>query len=83
MDKYMMDRIHKEADQMLETKMTIRQLAKIHGISKSTVHKDLNERLLELDPKKHEKIKEIFQEHIEVRHIRGGESTRQKYLNCS
>ncbi len=80
MNKYMVERIYSEADQILNTKMTIREIAKIYGISKSTVHKDLNERLLELDPKKHEQIKEIFKEHIEIRHIRGGESTRKKYL---
>jgi len=77
----MIERIQKEADQILNTKMTIREVAKLFGISKSTVHKDLNERLLILDPKKHEQIKEIFKEHIEIRHIRGGESTRKKYLN--
>ena len=80
MDKYIIERIHSEADQVLNTKMTIREVAKIFGISKSTVHKDLNERLQELDPIKHEKVKQIFQEHIEIRHIRGGESTRKKYL---
>ena len=63
--------------------MTIREIAKLYGISKSTVHKDLNERLLEIDPKKHQQIKEIFQEHIEIRHIRGGESTRRKYQQQS
>jgi len=81
MDKYMIERIHAEADKIMNTKMTIREVAKIFGISKSTVHKDLNERLLELDSKKHDQIKKIFQEHIEIRHIRGGESTRKKYLN--
>ena len=83
MDKYIIDRIKQEADQILLTKMTIREIAKLYGISKSTVHKDLNERLLEIDPAKHEQIKEIFQEHIEVRHIRGGESTKRKYLHLS
>lgn len=80
MDKYMIERIEKESEEVLATKSTIREVAKIFGISKSTVHKDLNERLLELDPERHEEIKKIFQEHIEIRHIRGGESTRKKYL---
>lgn len=83
MDKYIIDRIKQEADQILLTKMTIREIAKLYGISKSTVHKDLNERLLEIDPIKQRQIKEIFQEHIEVRHIRGGESTKRKYLHLS
>jgi len=69
------------AHYIIDSKDTVRGTAKKFGISKSTVHKDLNERLLILDPKKHEQIKEIFKEHIEIRHIRGGESTRKKYLN--
>lgn len=83
MDKYIIDRIKEETEQILLTKMTIREIAKLYGISKSTVHKDLKERLLEIDPQKHEQIKKIFQEHIEVRHIRGGESTRRKYSHLS
>ena len=83
MDKYIIERIKDEASQILLTKMTIREIAKLYGISKSTVHKDLNERLIQIDPLKHEQIKQIFKEHIEVRHIRGGESTKRKYLHLS
>lgn len=83
MNKTIIERVREESDKILLTKMTIREIAKIYGISKSTVHKDLNERLLEIDPSKHEQIKEIFKEHIEVRHIRGGESTKRKYLHLS
>ena len=83
MDKYIIERIKEEANQILLTRMTIREVAKLFGISKSTVHNDLIERLLEIDPIKHEQIKEIFKEHIEVRHIRGGESTKRKYLHLS
>lgn len=80
MDKYMIDRIYKEAYEILETKATIREIAKNNGVSKSTVHKDLKERLQELDAVTHQEVQEIFKEHIEIRHIRGGESTKQKYL---
>ena len=83
MDKYIIERIKEEASQILLTKMTIREIAKLYGISKSTVHKDLNERLIQIDPLKHEQIKQIFKEHIEVRHIRGGEATKRKYLHLS
>ena len=83
MDKYIIERIKEEASQILLTKMTIREIAKLYGISKSTVHKDLNDRLIQIDPLKHEQIKQIFKEHIEVRHIRGGESTKRKYLHLS
>ncbi len=80
-DQYIVERVYKEAEEILETKKTIREIAKINGVSKSTVHKDLKERLLELNQTLHQQIAEIFQEHIEIRHIRGGESTRRKYLH--
>lgn len=80
MNKYMISRINDEAQVVLDTKMTIREVAKLFKISKSTVHKDLNERLLDIDSEKYNQVKEIFQEHIDVRHIRGGESTKKKYL---
>ena len=66
---------------LIETKLTIREIAKIFNVSKSTVHKDLNERLAEIDKEKYVLIKDIFEEHIKIRHIKGGESTRLKYLN--
>lgn len=77
--------IHKrtveEADYMIETSKTVREIASIFKVSKSTVHKDLHERLIELDPIKFEKVKTILQYHVDVRHIRGGESTKNKYKN--
>jgi len=80
MDKYIENRVLKEVDLILKTKLTIRKVAEIFNVSKSTVHKDLNERLLSIDKNKYEQVKEIFKEHIEIRHINGGESTRLKYL---
>lgn len=74
-------RILEEADYMLKTKKTIREIAKIFKISKSTVHKDLQERLKKLDKKQSEEIEKILQYHTEIRHIRGGEATKKKYLN--
>lgn len=79
MEKYIIDRVIMEANNILETKYTIREIAKLFKISKSTVHKDLNERLLEIDYNKYLQVKKIFDEHIKIRHIRGGESTRLKY----
>lgn len=73
-------RVIDEANYILETKKTIREIALENNISKSTVHKDLHERLKNIDKNLYVKVKKILQEHIEIRHIRGGESTRQKYL---
>ena len=61
--------------------MTIREISKYFNVSKSTTHKDLKERLLEIDEETYNKVKDIFEDHIKVRHIRGGQSTRMKYLN--
>ena len=80
MDKYIVERVMNEALYMLENKSTVRDIALIYNVSKSTVHKDLQERLRDIDLDLHEDVDKIFKEHIEVRHIRGGESTNKKYL---
>lgn len=73
-------RVLKEADYIIDTGKTIRDLANIFKVSKSTVHKDLHERLLNIDREKFDKVDMILKYHIEIRHIRGGESTRRKYI---
>lgn len=78
---YINKRINDEADLILNTGFTVRQIASIFNVSKSTVHKDLHERLLKLNKEKYEKVDEILKYHACIRHIRGGESTRKKYLN--
>lgn len=79
MNKKIMKRIIDEANFVLETNNNIRDTAKVFGVSKSTVHKDLHERLFELDISLFEKITNIFGNHLSIRHINGGEATRQKY----
>lgn len=74
-------RVIKEADYIINTGKTIRDIASIFNVSKSTVHKDLHERLLEIDKNKYEEVDKILKYHIEIRHLRGGESTRIKYAN--
>ena len=75
------DRVLSEAEYMLKTKKTIREIAKQFSVSKSTVHIDLNKRLKNINYDLYEKIKKILIYHLEIRHIRGGESTRKKYEN--
>ena len=75
------NRVLNEASYMLKTKKTIREIAKKYSISKSTVHIDLNKRLKNINYDLYKEIKKILVYHIEVRHIRGGESTRKKYKN--
>lgn len=74
------ERVKEEANYILKTGYTIREIAKVFNVSKSTVHKDLNERLYKIDMNKYEKVKKILDYHTNIRHIRGGESTRKKYL---
>lgn len=80
MNKYIIERVLKEAKYMLETKSTVRDLANFYNVSKSTVHKDLQDRLQTIDMFLHEEVDKIFKEHLETRHIKGGESTKKKYL---
>ena len=81
MNSLIIKRVIDEANYMLDTKKTIREIAKIFNVSKSTVHKDLHERLLDIDYKLYEQIDSILKYHIDIRHIRGGESTKKKYKN--
>ena len=74
-------RVLEEAKYIIKTKQTIRQLAEIFKVSKSTVHKDLHERLIDIDKNLSGKVDKILKYHIDIRHIRGGESTKKKYLN--
>ncbi len=79
MNSLIMKRVLEEANYMLETKQTIREIAHVFNVSKSTVHKDLHERLIDIDYTLYEKIDNILKYHIDIRHIRGGESTKNKY----
>ena len=80
MSAYIIKRVINVANHIMNTKDTIRETAKIFNISKSTVHKDLQERLSQIDIVKYNVVKQIMNEHIETRHIKGGESTRQLFL---
>lgn len=79
MKKEIITRVEEIADYIIETKETIRQTAKKYNISKSTVHKDIKDRLKEIDSNKYRKIDEILKLHIKTRHILGGQSTKLKY----
>ena len=81
MKEYMEERITSIADYIIETKATVREAAHIFKISKSTVHKDMSERLLELNPQKAAVVQSIMQNNKEERHIRGGLATHNKYKN--
>ena len=79
MNSIIKSRVLNEANYMIDTKKTIREIAKVFKVSKSTVHKDLHERLIEIDNNLYLEIDRILKYHIDIRHIRGGESTKKKY----
>lgn len=74
------ERVLMEADYMIATEKTIREIAAYFKISKSTVHKDLHERLCKIDKERNKKVERILAYHMKIRHVRGGESTKKKYL---
>ena len=65
---------------VVENGATVRDTAKVFSVSKSTVHKDITERLKIISPVLYEKVGEVLKKNKEERHIRGGNATKEKYL---
>lgn len=80
MSDYIKKRVLEESIYIINTEDTIREIAKKFNVSKSTVHKDLTDRLKEIDNEVYIKVSNILKYHLDIRHIRGGESTKRKYL---
>ena len=68
------------AKYIIENKTTVRDAAKKFGVSKSTVHKDITEKLSKENLALYKEVSKILQLNKSERHIRGGEATKQKYL---
>ncbi len=82
MEKFNIDRRATEiARYIIMTKDTVRGAARKFGVSKSTVHKDVTERLKKINQSLAIETKKVLDENKAERHIRGGEATRQKYMN--
>lgn len=67
------------AHYIIDSKDTVRGAARKFGVSKSTVHKDVSERLLKINPMLAHEVREILDENKAERHIRGGMATKLKY----
>lgn len=67
------------ATHIIDTKDTVRKTAKLFGISKSTVHKDVTERLQKINRTLYNEVQKVLAINKSERHIRGGEATREKY----
>lgn len=73
------DRACELAVYMIETGATVRAAAKRFGISKSTVHKDLSQRLPQCNRRLYQQVRQVLETNKAQRHIRGGLATRKKY----
>lgn len=81
MKDYIEERAIEIANFIIEEKATVRQTAKKFGVSKSTVHKDVTERLLQINPSLAREARKVLDTNKSERHIRGGMATREKYLH--
>lgn len=66
---------------IMESSSTVRKTAEVFGVSKSTVHKDVTERLPQINKQLSAEVKNILDSNKAERHIRGGEATKRKYKN--
>ncbi len=81
MKDYIEERAVEIANYIIENGATVRQTAKQFRISKSTVHKDVTERLLQINPTLAREARKVLDMNKSERHIRGGMATREKYLH--
>lgn len=79
MNNKLNNRVLEETEYILKNDRTVREVAKEFNVSKSTVHKDLQERLKKINIELYDKVQDLMKRHIDERHIRGGESTKNKY----
>ena len=81
MKDYIEERAVEIADYIIENNATVRQTAKQFRISKSTVHKDVTERRLQINPSLAREARKVMDMNKSERQIRGGMATREKYLH--
>ena len=81
MKSYIEERVITIANYIIENNATVRQTAKKFGISKSTVHKDVTERIVQINPTLAAEARKVLDVNKSERHIRGGMATKEKYLH--
>ena len=81
MKDYIEERAVEIAAYIIDNNATVRQTAKQFGISKSTVHKDVTERLIQINPALAKEARKVLDTNKSERHILGGMATREKYLH--
>lgn len=83
MDYEIKKRVLTTADIFLRDRSTVREVAKLVDCSKSTVHKDLTERLPEINQSLYLDVKKLLEYNKSIRHLRGGEATRRRFLEAN
>lgn len=81
MKEYIEERAIAIASYIIEHNATVRQAAQAFGVSKSTVHKDMSERICYINPALARDVRKVLDVNKAERHIRGGMATREKYLH--
>ncbi len=79
MQDYIQKRVLEISQYILESSATVRQTASVFGVSKSTVHKDVTERLPLINEMIATRVRQILETNKAERHLRGGEATKRKY----
>ena len=79
MNKRTYNRVILEAEYIIKHGATVRKTASVFGVGKSTVHKDMVERLEPISLYLYDKVKKVLEINLSERHIRGGEATKNKY----
>ena len=79
---YIEERVKKCAEYIVTTGCTVRACSAHFSISKSTVHKDVSERLQDIDEDLYEKVRHVLDVNLSERHIRGGNATKEKYSHA-
>ena len=82
MKDYIEERVLELVRYIISTNSTVRAAAKKFRVSKSTVHKDVTERLLELNPGLAAEVKAVLESNKAERHLRGGMATKEKYQHA-
>lgn len=81
MKDYIEERAQSIGRYMIDTGATVRECAKEFGVSKSTVHKDVTERLYRINRELHQGVSKVLEKNLSERHIRGGSATRARFLS--
>lgn len=81
MKEYIEERVMEIGTYIIDSNATVRQTAKKFGVSKSTVHKDVSERLVYINPALASEVRKVLDVNKAERHIRGGMATKEKYLH--